>query len=80
MVLSGSKFSTYQSSIVNKKQGGGSKKAGLPPRVGVDSWSSIAFSQSGDGILNRKNLLTNRFKVFPNQNLPVGFRSQIKMH
>ena len=32
MVLSGSKMASYSSSISNKNQGGGSKKAGLPLR------------------------------------------------
>jgi hypothetical protein len=38
MVLSGgSKMARYSSSISNRSSGGGSKKQGLPPTVGVDS-------------------------------------------
>jgi len=41
MVLSGSKRTTYMSSIVNQNSGGGPKKAGLPYQVGKDAWSAI---------------------------------------
>ena len=41
MVHSQTKLTSSISSITNKKQGGGSKKAGLPYQVGRDSWASI---------------------------------------
>jgi len=41
MVLSNSKYTAAISSIVNRNQGGGDKKAGFPYQVGRSSWSSI---------------------------------------
>ena len=79
MVLSTTKRTSSISSIVNRNQGGGSKKAGLPTRIGVNSWTYSAYRAGGVyGPLS--NLQKNRFKLFPSQNLPVGFRSQIQMH
>jgi hypothetical protein len=66
-------------SIVNQNQGGGSKKAGFGPIVGVTNWSRGAYGQRGV-IVPLTNLKTDRFKMFPNQNLPLGFRSNIKMY
>ena len=43
MVYSQTKRTSSISSISNRNQGGGSKKAGLPYLVGRDSWTSIAF-------------------------------------
>jgi hypothetical protein len=80
MVLSGSKKTTYMSSIVNANQGGGSKKAGSARSIGLSSWSSVALRERGDGILSMKNMQTARFKMFPNQNLPVGFNANIRMY
>lgn len=80
MVLSGSKKTTYQASITNTNQGGGSKKAGSPRSIGLISWSSVALHERGEGILSMKNMQTKRFKMFPNQNLPVGFNAPIRMH
>jgi hypothetical protein len=83
MVLSGSKKTTYQSSIVNQNQGGGSKKAGFPYQIGRGSYTSIFF-QSTDPMsgqcCNLKHVMTNRFTMFPNQNLPIGAHGTIKMH
>lgn len=79
MVLSTTKRTSSISSIVNRNQGGGCKKAGFPSRIGLDSWTCTAYQAGGVyGPLSR--LQTNRFKLFPNQNLPLGFRSQIRMH
>jgi hypothetical protein len=80
MVLSGSKKTTYRSSIVNQAQGGGEKKAGLPSSIGKTSWINVYYHESGDGLLNAANMQKNRFKVFPNMNLPVGFDRRIRMH
>jgi hypothetical protein len=79
MVLSGSKMTTYRASITNVNQGGGSKKAGLPPVVGISAWGYVAYAERGDGDLNLVNMRANRFKVFPNQNLPVGFHRPIQI-
>ena len=43
MVLSGTKKTTYMSSLVNMNQGGGSKKAGLWPQVGRESYTSVVM-------------------------------------
>ena len=43
MVLSGTKKTTYMSSLVNINQGGGSKKAGLWPQVGRESYTSVVM-------------------------------------
>ncbi len=43
MVLSGSKKTSQMASLVNSKQGGGNKKAGLYPSVGKDSWTNVAY-------------------------------------
>ncbi len=45
MVLSGSKRTSSIASLVNSNQGGGNKKMGLYPRVGLDSWTNIAYGQ-----------------------------------
>ena len=77
MDLSGSKKISSISSLVNQKQGGGKKKAGIPSSIGVTNWTKIAYDQRGNGLLSLINMRQNRFKTFPNQNLPVGFRSDV---
>lgn len=78
MVLSNTKRTASISSIVNRNQGGGPKKAGFPTRIGLNSWTHSAYQAGGIyGPLSK--LQTNRFKLFPSQNLPVGFTSQINM-
>jgi hypothetical protein len=79
MVLSTTKRTASISSIVNQNQGGGPKKAGFGPIIGVTNWSHHAYGERGNYV-TLKNLQTNRFKMFPNQNLPLGYRSQIKMY
>ncbi len=32
-----------KSSLINSNQGGGDKKAGFPPMVGRDSWTTVAY-------------------------------------
>jgi hypothetical protein len=76
MVLSTTKKTASIRSITNQNQGGGSKKAGLPPAIGIDSWTHRAYRSNS---VSTQNLQTNRFKMFPNQNPPIGFRG-IKMH
>lgn len=36
-------------SLTNQNSGGGSKKAGLFPTIGVDTWSSIAYGTHTPG-------------------------------
>jgi hypothetical protein len=77
MVLSTTKRTASISSITNQNQGGGMKKMGLTPQIGVDQWSRTAYSNTGK-IQPLMYLKQNRFKLFPSQNLPVGFRQSIR--
>ena len=51
MVLSGSKRTTYMSSIVNRNSGGGPKKAGLPYQIGREASVSIALRQTSQNLV-----------------------------
>ena len=76
--MNGSNRARNMSSIVNQPTGGGNKKAGKPFMVGRSAWTSVIFNiHSIDVPLS--NLQTNRFKKFPNMNLPVGFNNPIRM-
>jgi hypothetical protein len=92
MVLSGSKKSSYQSSIKNQNQGGGSKKAGIPPTTNVSHVSFLAYgllntangpnvvsSGKTNGLMSLVNMRTNRLKKPSSQNLPIGFHAPIQM-
>ena len=47
MVLMNSpKRTTYMSSITNRNQGGGSKKAGFPAQIGRESWTNIFIANN----------------------------------
>lgn len=52
MVLSGTKRTSSISSIVNQDQGGGMKKAGLPPTEAISSAQRRSYHGSGSGLLN----------------------------
>jgi len=47
MVLSTTKRTSAISSIVNRNQGGGPKKAGFPNMVGRESWTTVHLNESG---------------------------------
>jgi hypothetical protein len=92
MVLSGSKKTTYQSSIKNRNQGGGDKKAGIPPTANVSHVSFLAYgllntangpnvvsSGKTNGLMSLTNMRTNRFSRPASQNLPMGFNAHIQM-
>ncbi|MDC1151316.1 hypothetical protein OAS95_01940 [Pelagibacteraceae bacterium] len=51
MVLSGSKRTTYMSSIVNQNSGGGPKKAGLPFQIGREASVSIAYKNTSQKLV-----------------------------
>jgi len=51
MVLSGSKRTTYVSSIINQNSGGGPKKAGLPYQIGREASVSIALRQTSQKLV-----------------------------
>lgn len=56
----------YVSSIVNQNQGGGNKKAGLKPTVGIDSWGSV-FYKSVDPVNGRCCKLSKmQMTLYPN--------------
>lgn len=40
VLMNGTKRTRYTSSIVNRNQGGGSKKAGFPAQIGRESWTN----------------------------------------
>lgn len=70
----------YKSSLTNKSQGGGEKKAGLPYSIGRESYTSVLMNEQGGGIFSLVNLRKNRFTKIPNKNLPLGFNHNIRMH
>ena len=51
MVLSGSKRTTYKSSIVNQNSGGGPKKTGLPFQIGREASVSIAYRNTSQNLV-----------------------------
>lgn len=51
MVLSGSKRTSYKSSIVNQNSGGGPKKAGLPFQIGREASISIAYKHTSSNLV-----------------------------
>ena len=51
MVLSGSKRTTYVSSIVNQNSGGGPKKAGLPYQIGREASVSVDLRQTSQKLV-----------------------------
>lgn len=48
-LMNGSTRARNAASLVNQNSGGGSKKAGLFPQVGVDTWTSIAYGTHTPG-------------------------------
>jgi hypothetical protein len=71
MVLSTTKRTSSLDSIVNRDQGGGSKKAGLPKIVGRDSWTSIHFTERGTSQFLKSLVLT---KTVSRQSRPIHVR------
>lgn len=74
MVLSGSKMTTYVSSIVNQNQGGGSKKAGLQTQVGTGAYPAIHRGGLSNGVrfggTGLKKMLVMQTPT--NQSRPIG--------
>tara|TARA_B110000879_G_scaffold212765_1_gene310764 strand:+ start:111 stop:353 length:243 start_codon:yes stop_codon:yes gene_type:complete len=70
MVYSQTKRTSSISSITNGKQGGGSKKAGLPYQVGRDSWTSIMMH----GTVQTMPVLKNPTTTTVSQSRPIGTR------
>jgi hypothetical protein len=72
MVLSGPWKTSYQRSLVSRPQGGGDKKAGIPPTANIPDSVYNAYVERGNGILSLVNMRTNRLKRSPTQNLPLN--------
>jgi hypothetical protein len=78
VLMNATNRSRHTSSVINQNSGGGSKKAGLPPMIGLSSWEVIAYNTRGlPQPLSFMRL--NRFSRPASQNLPLGFRSLINM-
>ena len=71
MVLSGSKRTTYVSSIINQNSGGGPKKAGLPYQIGREASVSIAFRKTSQNLifLRGRRAVLEQILMFANQRL-----------
>lgn len=78
MVLSTTKRTSSISSIVNRNQGGGPKKAGFPNIVGREAWTTVHLVESGTSqFLGNKDGSTPRslrFTLNPRvrQSRPIG--------
>jgi len=70
MVYSQTKRTSYISSITNKPQGGGDKKAGFAYMIGRDSWSSIAMR----GTSQQLSVLQMPLTTTVGQSRPIGTR------
>ena len=71
MVLSGSKRTTYMSSIVNQNSGGGPKKAGLPYQIGREASVSVAFRNTSQNLtfLRGRRAVLEQILMFATQRL-----------
>jgi hypothetical protein len=78
MVLSTTKMTASVSSITNRNQGGGNKKAGLPPTADIPSSVYIAYAQH-DGMLSLVNMRKTRVNGV-SQSRPIGWSPLIKMY
>jgi hypothetical protein len=79
MVLSGSKMTTYRSSITNQNTGGGDKKAGIPPRANVSHVSHDAYKEAGNGLLSGRVMNKLILTKPPAQTRPTGYNVTIQM-
>lgn len=79
MVLSGSKKTTYRSSITNQSSGGGSKKAGIPPTANVSHVTHAIYQEAGNGILSGKVMNQLVLTKPPSQTRPTGINVLLKM-
>ena len=72
MVLSGSKRTSSISSLVNSSQGGGNKKMGLRPQIGVDSWTNVAYGSKPGKCLTLGCIQYQNGDKFACASRPVG--------
>ena len=79
MVLSTTKRTASIKSITNANQGGGEKKAGIPPSVGKNSWMNILYTSRGNGLLSLRTMRDTNATKINGYNLPVGLDKRIPM-
>ena len=59
------------SSTTNSNQGGGNKKAGLFPSIGIDSWTNVAYGGKPGKCMTLACIRTTRGGV-PCNSRPIG--------
>lgn len=72
MVLSTTKRTASISSIVNRNQGGGEKKSGLPRHIGKETWTSMFINH---GRIMPGHSAVKTVVSYMTTPRPVGFRS-----
>lgn len=70
VLMNGSTRARHISSIINQNQGGGSKKAGLPPTVGFTQAIQVAYRNRNYPQSRSTMILTANPKV--RQSAPIG--------
>jgi hypothetical protein len=63
MVLSGTKKTSSLSSITNRSQSGGDKKAGLPHQIGRESWTSVAMRGTSQNLMRLHMPITSKTRM-----------------
>jgi len=77
---SASRNAMASNAVTDINQGGGNKKAGLPPSVGIDSWTTIAFNErSAFNTLTYWRTPQQKIPLYSNSNLPIGTNPTIVM-
>jgi len=77
--MNGKKNTRLVTSIVNRNQGGGDKKAGFPGIVGRDSWTSIFYGSNATHCCKLSNLQTNNISWKVSISRPIGTDTRINM-
>lgn len=80
MVLSTTKMTASVASITNRNQGGGNKKAGIPPTADIDTATWNAYQTHGNGLLSLVNMRRNPNRGVVSQSRPIGWSINIHMH
>jgi len=58
--------------LINQNSGGGNKKMGLFPKVGNDSWASLAYGKIPGSCFTLSCSRTSRYPATCGVNRPVG--------
>lgn len=80
MVLSTTKKTASVSSITNRNQGGGNKKAGIPPTADIPDAVYNAYKTHGHGLLSLVNMRRLPYTGVVHQSRPIGWNVKIHMH